>query len=488
MQFLTFFSSERVCCSSSNANITIFTLCSKQVEQDDGYWVNLGDAWVETVTKVDGKSMTVTERNWRWERTCNNSSRYGCTKCGYGYVLSHIVNADPTPEGKEIFRAIRTAAPSGFVRSLIPNGNKLNELSAKDLPKIQAVGDKRKALAVPIYMRPPTKCLLSVLNDDVLYEVLSALPSEALLNFCSAFDRARILATKFHILLLRELRCFFLRRPLVDCILGIGVRLDEKTRTMSSEFDWLSEYAFDTFSVRRSIRKKTFGFFLPLAFSKAHFDRAEQLIWNRLVKLDDAIQRISSRRVLRTQPTQSIRVIYQFMNNVVVSLMQSTDTIMDDNSSDAATVPSLLLASERAVISYCQLYHLLTSLAAHHPQVLHNATLKLRDFLTDPIHRSKACVSDIGEFIVMASLVLGSPPEDACKRITWDDLNGLLLEEVFIRNVRWMLKAHPELEILENGASEYRLEKTFQASKTSLRYVFLWLSYVESVIDQSWLA
>jgi hypothetical protein len=78
-------------------------------------------------------------------------------------------------------------------------------------------------------------------------------------------------------------------------------------------------------------------------------------------------------------------------------------------------------------------------------------------------------VSDIGEFIVMASLVLGSPPEDACKRITWDDLNGLLLEEVFIRNVRWTLKAHPELEILENGASEYRLEKTFQASKTSLR-------------------
>jgi len=466
MQFLTFFSSERV-------------------EQDYGYWVNLGDAWVTTVKNVDGNSTTVTERNWRWETTCRNSSRYHCRKCGYGDVLSHIVNADPTPEGKETFRAIRTIAPpSGFVRSLVPNGVRSNEVSVKDLPKIQAIADKRKASEVPAYMRPPTKCLLSALNDDTLYEVLSALPSEALLNFCSAFERARVVATRFHILLLRELRCFFLRRPLVDCILGIGVCLDEKTRTMSSEFDWLSEYAFETFSVRRSIRKKTFGFFLPLAFSKAHFDRAEQSIWNRLVTLDDAMQKISSRRVSRTMPTQSIRVIYQFMNNVVVSLMQSTDTIMNDNSRDAATAPNLLMASERAVISYCQLYHLLTSLAARWPQILHNATYKLRAFLANPKYRSKACVPDMGEFIVMASLVLGSPPalEDGRERITWSDLNGPLLEEVFIRNVRWTLKGHPELEILENGVSEYRLEKTFQAAKTALRLTMFQVAFLSTFV------
>jgi hypothetical protein len=35
--------------------------------------------------------------------------------------------------------------------------------------------------------------------------------------------------------------------------------------------------------------------------------------------------------------------------------------------------------------------------------------------------------------------------------------------------VRWALKVHPELEILEDGVSEYRLEKTFQAAKTASR-------------------
>jgi hypothetical protein len=426
------------------------------------------------VTKVDGKSITVTKRNWRWEKTCANSSRFHCTKCGYGFVLSHIVDADPTPGGKETLQAIRTAAPSGFVRSLVSNSVRSNEVLAKDLPKMQAIAHKRdtKDLA---YMVPPTKCHLSMLNDDALYEVLSTLPSEALLNFCSAFDRAHAVAAKFHILLLRELRCFFLRTPLVDCTLGIGVCLDKETRTLSSDFDWLSEYAFDTFSVRTSIRKKTFGFFLPLAFSRAHFHRAEESIWNRLIKLDDAIQKTSSKgrfgaRMPRVNPSQSIRVIYQFMNNIVVSLMQSTDTIMGQNSRDADNAPTLLMASERAVISYCQLYHLLTSLAARRPQILGEATFKLRRFLADPKFRSKAFVPDMGEFIVMASLVLGYAPEDAHDRITWSHhLNGPLLEEVFVRNVRWALKVHPELEILEDGVSEYRLEKTFQAAKTASR-------------------
>lgn len=412
------------------------------------------------MAKVNDKSITITTRNWRWERTCTNFSQYNCTKCGYGHVLSHIVDASSTPGAKEDLRAITTRACSG----LPPNGNRPKAL-------VKNVSNSE----VPAYMRPPTKCHISMLNDDTLYEVLSVLPSETLLNFCSAFDRAHALATETHILLLRELRCFFLRRPLADCILGIGVRFDQKTRTLSSDFDWLSEYAFDTFSVRKSIRKMKFGFFLPLAFSKGHFDRAEESIWNRLVELDDEIQKTPSKsrsvaRVQRTKRNHSIRVIYQFMNNIVVSLMKSTDTIMDDDTRDPYKAPNLLMASERAVISYCQLYHLLTSLAARQPEILREATFKLRRFLADPKFRSKTFVPDMGEFIVMASLVLGSAPVDGNERITWHQhLNGPLLEEVFIRNVRWTLKSHPELEVLEDGVSNYRLEKTFKAAKTTLR-------------------
>jgi len=217
-----------------------------------------------------------------------------------------------------------------------------------------------------------------------------------------------------------------------------------------------------------------------LAFSRTHFDRAEESIWNRLVKLDDEIQKASLQgnrsgaRVQRANRSQSVRVIYQFMNNIVVSLMKSTDTIMDDSSRNPYKSPNLLMASERAVISYCQLYHLLTSLAARRPEILHEETLKLRRFLADPRFRSKTFVPDMGEFIVMASLVLGSAPVDGSQQITWHQhLNGPLLEEVFIRNVRWTLKIHPELEVLEDGVSDYRLNKTFSAAKTTLRQVLL---------------
>jgi hypothetical protein len=46
--------------------------------------------------------------------------------------------------------------------------------------------------------------------------------------------------------------------------------------------------------VRQSIQKRVFGFFLPLAFSQAHFERAELSIWNRLMIPDDEIQKTAS--------------------------------------------------------------------------------------------------------------------------------------------------------------------------------------------------
>ena len=183
---------------------------------------------------------------------------------------------------------------------------------------------------------------------------------------------------------------------------------------------------------------------------------------------------------------QSVRVIYQFMNNVVVSLMQSADAVMNRERGDDNEKPdsSLLLASERAVVAYCQLYHLLLSLAGSERMVLREATMRIRRFLSDPKTRTKTHVPDMGELIVMASVVLGcSPTVDGRQPVTWKyDLNGPVLEEVFVRTVRWTLKDHPELEVLEQGMSEYRLVKTFESAKTALRYVLPLSSWEVSLI------
>ena len=447
------------------------------MEQDYGYWVNLGDAWEEQKLVVHGTETTSVRRSWRWEATCNNFSTFECGKCSYGTIISHIVGVEPAHAGRSKRQALRSVTPADFASSIVPAGVRSDAIQIKDPITIPQPSWN---LISPPYMAPPEQCLLPRLNDDVIYEIITSLPSETLLSFAAAYTRAHDLMSRYHVLLLRELRCFFLRCPLTECILGIGVHFDEDTRLLSSDFDWLSQEAFTDFKVRRSIQKHYFGFFLPLAFSRTHFSLAVDSIWRRLRMLDDQIQKSAmkrrfSTRVPRVHAYEAVRVIYQFMNNIVVALMQSTDAVMSkDVDDDYETLgTSLLLASERAVVSYCQLYHLLLSLAASEPRVLGEATTLLKRFLSDPKARTKRHVPDMGELIVMASLVLGcSPMVDGRQQVTWRyHLNGPVLEEVFIRNARWTLKDHPELEVLEEGISEYRLIKTFESAKTTLRYV-----------------
>lgn len=405
--------------------------------------VTLGKAWEIR------EGETVPTRNPRWVTTAASSSEFLCSKCAYGYTISHLVGAQSPPDGPEV-QVIR----NGFDQPVMINTD--------------------NSAALPPYMYPPAKCQVQKLNSDTLYELLLILPTESLLSFCSAYQFAHDISRQFHILLQRELRCFFLRQTLMDCVLGIGVHLDHSTSMLSSEFDWLSEQAFDDFALRTSIRKRPFEFFLPLAFSGPHFARVESTIWSRLAKIDDEIQGMTSRkrqlgaRRRRVHLYQSVRVIYQFMNNVIVSLMKSADANLDDPSRARGTSHTDLLLAERAVVAYCQLYHLLTSLAKANPVILKEATAKLWQFLKDPQYRSKANVPDMGELIVMASLVFGSTPVG--HPITWTNhLDAPFLEEVFVRNVRWTLKDHPELGVMESGLSEYRLAKTFQSARTSLR-------------------
>ncbi|KAG6854135.1 hypothetical protein C0991_010299 [Blastosporella zonata] len=66
-----------------------------------------------------------------------------------------------------------------------------------------------------------------------------------------------------------------------------------------------------------------------------------------------------------------------------------------------------------------------------------------------PDSRSKTEVSDLGELIVLANLILACPPIDKATPITWQLLNGPFLEEAITRNVRWVLADHSELEVPE---------------------------------------
>ena len=338
-------------------------------------------------------------------------------------------------------------------------------------------------------LQPPITCQISLLNDDTLGELAYHLPSESIISLSIAYPRFRNVVTELHVLLRQELRCFFLRIPLNESILGIGVHLDIGARMLSSDFDWLSMEAFDDFNVRNSIEKRQFSYFLPLAFSRAHFARAHKEIWKRLTAIDAGLRKAEADIHRKTKHPSNRRlgppvkahhvidVVYRMMNNIVVSLMKSCD----DTIHDSSKAPTLVHASERAVVSYCHLFHLLIRLCGTTPAILQDANYKVRRFIDKPETRVKAHTPDMGELIVLVMLVLLLPIKNQ-QPITWENLCGKFLEEAITRNVRWVLKESPELEIMESGASDYRLNKTFANSKTSLRLIMFQMTFSRSFI------
>ncbi|KAJ7095796.1 hypothetical protein B0H15DRAFT_774428 [Mycena belliarum] len=340
-----------------------------------------------------------------------------------------------------------------------------------------------------VLMIPPAICKLGLLNDDVLYTLASRLPSESVISFSAAYPRLHNLVQSTHVLLQRELRCFFLRTPLSESVLGIGIALDPRSRALSSDFDWLSQSAFAHHGVRKSVEKRDFQFFLPLAFSRPHFKRVYGDIWRRLAEIDQEVQKAENKmsRNPRRRPAgppkrqETIGVIYRMMNNIVVSLMQSCDDALraPTNANASSKSKSILHASEKAVVAYCHLSHLLICLVRTDPQILRDATSRLRRFIDQKDSRIKAHVPDLGELIILIMVVVCCPPVTETSPIKWSSLAGPFLEEAITRNVRWVLKDSPHLEVLETGPSDYRLSETFFRSKTSLRLIMFQITFLD---------
>ncbi|KAJ6585072.1 hypothetical protein B0H19DRAFT_1108029 [Mycena capillaripes] len=493
LQFLTFFSSSKV-------------------EQEYGYNIEIGDA---VVVRYERRSEVIRSLlHIRGCATCESRRRLGLAPQHSAPASATTQDAlrkeweqDPNPvivlreEMSEIGPLFETTKSSGSdhlvrIESKNPRWDSTYALISHFQCKWCPYGSD----AVPHYvgpvveepmavdqsstlLTPPAVCKLSLLNEDILYTLASRLPSESVISFSAAYPPFDDVVRSTHILLQRELRCFFLRTPLSESVLGIGVALDFRSRTLSSDFDWLSQRAFAEFGIRTSVEKRDFSYFLPLAFSRTHFERAYSHIWTRLEEIDKEIQRAENqmsrnprrRPVGPPQRQELVGVIYKMMNNIVVSLMKSCDTALNA----PGTSKTLLHASEKAVVAYCHLFHLLICLCRTDPRILSSATSRLRRFIASKDSRVKTHVPDLGELIILIMLVLCRPAVGGGPPVKWANLAGPFLEEVIIRNVRWVLKDAPALEVMERGANDYRLVETFNRSKTSLRLVMFQITFLD---------
>lgn len=220
-----------------------------------------------------------------------------------------------------------------------------------------------------------------------------------------------------------------------------------------------------------------FDYWLPLAINSAHYANASKLVRKQLTSLGPVLRldqcRSKHDRGLAQYPVQHLIAM---ANAIVVDLLRICDGASDES---ATTRYSVLCASERALAGYCSIIHLLASYALQNPLVIRRAQDMAKLFKNSNLGRDKTVVPDIGEFLVMLSLV---------DEVPWLDVRGAVVDELFARSVVWMLQPKPDgaglpgLAYLEDDpVCEWRLQETFKASRTGLRLLLLQIFFMEKI-------
>ncbi|KAK8073952.1 hypothetical protein PG994_004851 [Apiospora phragmitis] len=324
---------------------------------------------------------------------------------------------------------------------------------------------------------------INKLPNELLLEILESLEDfEDLTNLSKVWPCISALIMEHNIIRQRELQCFVTKKTYREVKLGVGV---STTDGLASEFDLLSPQAF-TLPTRKSVQNIPFTRWLPLPISPRH--------WHSVRTNAKASLTVLKGHVKLQNPTHA-QILYAFMTDIVVKLnlvnpdningkgkkqqQQQDDPYFYYRSHDR-NCSTLEHASEKAIESYFHLFHLLVCLATEDPKIVTQANALLTSFLAG--RRDKSHCPNLGHLLV-AMLVSDVPVTDKLRRA--------IITEAITRNVVWLLnpnpesrgrrypnnrdsnitnKSYPELAYLEPDAvSAYRLDKTFQGSRTSYR-------------------
>ncbi|KAF2499354.1 hypothetical protein BU16DRAFT_480042 [Lophium mytilinum] len=310
---------------------------------------------------------------------------------------------------------------------------------------------------VPHGRAKKTLNLLLKLPAELLLLVVDTLDTKDLLQLAKAFPEVKEALESSDCIRLRELQCFTLKKSFTDAKLGVGVAIlhQGKEGTFASEFELLSREAFEKHKIRKSIHGVAFDHWLPLPIHRKHWIAAKPDV--------NATLEMLSRKATLSKVFPEY-VLYHFMNNIVVQFSQDTESVSRKS--------TLNHASEKAVEAYFALFHLLLCLATENQQIVRDANRMIDGFLGGATSKDK--FPNLGLLLVAALI--------SDKGLT-KELSFAVIREAVLRNVVWMLDRKgaglAELAYVEpESSSNYRLDKTFEASTTSYRLLmFLNLFY-----------
>ena len=295
---------------------------------------------------------------------------------------------------------------------------------------------------------------LTDLPPELLLVVCDRLDEEDLMLAARAWNGFGRVIRRYNVIRTREMQCFTLKEGFGKAALGVGVHT--KGKSIQSEFDLLSSQAFFDLGVRKSVQGLPFEHWLPLPISQIHWQRVRRGV-------DDALNGIG-RSAGANGP--QVDVLYSFMNDITVRLSAAASEAERGERRFCIygeQKNTLMHASEKAIESYFHLFHLLLCLAVERKPIAEHANTMITNFLDGK--RDKHACPNLGHLLIM---VLISDTE------VTETLTRAIITEAITRNVVWLLDSRgagmADLSFMETDeASDYRLQKTFQASATSYR-------------------
>ncbi|KAG4442353.1 hypothetical protein IFR05_002131 [Cadophora sp. M221] len=354
-----------------------------------------------------------------------------CSKCRFG--VPEIPSTQPPP--------------------IIEEGGDVNPLSPQKRASLGR-GCKSKETTVAIPLDATASAPESEVQITKSFKGIQKmkLPAEILLLFCDmleyddvmafaqTWDTMGVTVARHSIIRTRELQCFLFKTSYMTSRLGVGVNIARRGRigSFESKFDLLSIEGFEEHDMQWSVQGIPFDYWLGLPISHDHWAKVRDDVTMALLTLSEDAGLTSS------DPGQ---VIYAFMNDIVVKLntqMEQAPGRSRNHKQDDYPKSTLIHSSEKAIESYFHLFHLLLCLTTEDPTIVKIANDTLSAF-----GRGENSKKD---YTMIKSIV----------------------HEAITRNVVWMLDSKgagmAELAYLEPiSISEYRLKKTFEASKTSYR-------------------
>ena len=267
--------------------------------------------------------------------------RYHCTKCQFDCQRTEQNSDTLTTRFSPL--ATLEFSPAPIPAPLDRPFSKAHETSVEGNTKRkseeQATPDRKKnpRTSLPIRaVRQHRLTQMEVFPDEILLQICEKLETDELLLFAEAWSKIGKLITNYDVIRTRELQCFCLKKDYLSTKLGVGVSVNNSKRTFTSEFDLLSEEAFITHGIRQSVQGVPFTHYLSLPISQGHWRRTQANVGGQLVNL---------RNAARLGNIPIFKVIYHFMNSIIVTLTSSSSSSLHQDNNESTKSTLLVLSA-----------------------------------------------------------------------------------------------------------------------------------------------